>query len=233
MIIFDIGACEGEDSIKFSSRFPCACIYTFEPLPKNIKRINGNLKKYKTKNIKVIKKALSDKNGSATFHVSSGKPPKASDDWDYGNKSSSLLAPDKTKNVHKWLKFKEKINVKTERLDTFAESEGIQEIDFVYMDVQGAEMMVLNGAGKFITRIKAIWLEVESVELYSHQPLKKDIEAFMKSNGFIKVKDTVDDIAGDQLYLRRDLVAKLPGGSNYLRFSGLKNKINNLVRARK
>lgn len=230
LIIFDVGACEGEDSIKFSNRFPNARIFTFEPLPKNIKRIKTNLAKYKINNAKLVDKALSNNNGKAIFHVSSGRPPKTEDKtWDYGNKSSSLLAPAKTTTIHRWLKFKDKIEVKTVRLDKFVATEGIKEIDFVYMDVQGAEMMVLNGAGEFISKIKAIWLEVESVELYRDQPLKKEIESFMKSNGFIKVKDTVNDIAGDQLYLRSDLIAKLPGGSNYFRLSVLKKKINTLV----
>lgn len=210
LVIFDVGACEGEDSIKFSKRFPNACIYTFEPLPKNIKRIKANFAKYEASNANLVDKALSNSDGKATFHVSSGKPSKAEGKtWDYGNKSSSLLAPAKTKTVHKWLKFKDKIEVKTERLDTFVEIEGIKEIDFLYMDVQGAEMMVLEGAGRFISRIKAIWLEVESVELYKNQPLKRDIEAFMKKHNFHKVKDTVNEVAGDQLYVNEDLYSKL------------------------
>ena len=71
------------------------------------------------------------------------------------------------------------------------------------MDVQGAELMVLKGAQSILSRIGAIWLEVESVELYKGQPLKNVIELFMKKSGFVKLVDTVNDIAGDQLYVSR------------------------------
>ncbi len=226
LVIFDIGACEGEDSVKFSRQFPNAKIYTFEPLPKNIKRIKENFKTYGVKNAKVYPLALSNKAGRATFHVSSGKPPDVHDkDWDYGNKSSSLLPPGLTKKVHGWLKFKDKISVKTERLDSFLIKEGIDEIDFVYMDVQGAEMMVLDGAGEFIKKIKAIWLEVESVELYKNQPLKNDVEVFMNGHGFIKIKDTVNKIAGDQLYVKKILANKLPGKRHYITITKAKRNL--------
>lgn len=206
LVIFDVGACEGEDSIKFSRRFPNSKIYTFEPLPKNCKIIQDNFFKYHIKNAKLTPCALSNKVGKALFHVSSGRPLNTNDkDWDYGNKSSSLLPPEKTKDVHEWLKFKRKITVKTEKLSTFVKKEGIKEIDFLYMDVQGAEMMVLEGAGKFIRQIKAIWLEVESIELYKNQPLKRDIEEYMKKHNFFKVKDTVDEVAGDQLYVNKEV----------------------------
>ncbi len=79
----------------------------------------------------------------------------------------------------------------------------INNIDLAFIDVQGAELMVLKGAGDFIKNIEAIWMEVESIELYANQPLKNDVESFMKSHGFIKIIDTVDEVAGDQLYVKR------------------------------
>ena len=72
------------------------------------------------------------------------------------------------------------------------------------MDVQGAELMVLKGAGELIEHIKLIWLEVESVELYKDQPVRSDVEAFMRDNGFQLLKDTVGRVSGDQLYISND-----------------------------
>ena len=43
VIFFDIGACEGESSIRYSRLFPDAIIYTFEPLPSNFELVK---KKY-------------------------------------------------------------------------------------------------------------------------------------------------------------------------------------------
>jgi FkbM family methyltransferase len=207
LVIFEIGSCEGEDTIRLKRNYPNSTIYTFEALPKNVHIIKTNLKRYGLPTDKVFSIALSDKKGSADFYVSSGHPddlPKAKN-WDYGNKSSSLLPPKEHKNVLKWVKFKEKVKVPTERLDSFCKAHGISKIDFIYLDVQGAELMVLQGAGDLIKNIGAIWMEVEAIELYKGQPLKNDVEKFMKKSGFVRAKDTVDEISGDQLYLRQNL----------------------------
>jgi FkbM family methyltransferase len=207
LTLFEIGSCEGEDSIRLRRKYPKARIYTFEPLPGNIEKIKTNFQKYAAKNINLFKLAMSNKDGKATFYVSSGHPedrPKE-EDWDYGNKSSSLLRPKKTKQIHRWLKFKDKIKVKTRRLDSFCDEACIDKIDFIFIDVQGAELMVLKGAGDLLKKVGMIWMEVESVELYNHQPLKDDVESFMQANGFKCIKSTVDEISGDQLYVNSKL----------------------------
>src|SRR3954454_11428494 len=95
VVIFEIGACEGEDSVKYSRQFPASRIYTFEPLPGNIELIKKNFKEYQVKNASFFNVALSNKNGEAEFYVSSGRPEGSTEsDWDFGNKSSSLLTPE-------------------------------------------------------------------------------------------------------------------------------------------
>src|SRR5918994_1153850 len=78
------------------------------------------------------------------------------------------------------LKFERTILVETMRLDRFCDAHSIERIDLVYLDVQGAELMVLRGAGDYLTRIGAVWLEVGARELYDGQPLKDDVELFMQ-----------------------------------------------------
>lgn len=59
VIIFDIGACEGESSIQYSRLMPNSRIYCFEPLPENIELIKNNFLKYKIKNAQFFNCALS------------------------------------------------------------------------------------------------------------------------------------------------------------------------------
>ena len=209
-LILDIGACDGLDSIKYARLFPCSIVYSFEPLLKNFELINKKITQYNVTNVLPIKLALSNEKGIATFHVSSGRPEEITDDldWDFGNKSSSLLEPNKTKEIHPWLKFQERIHVQTDTLENFLNERNKKIVDFVHLDVQGAELMVLQGAGKFIRNIKMIWLEVENVELYKNQPLATDVEHFLQFNGFSKIKDTVNHIAGDQLWVNFNFFPK-------------------------
>ena len=204
LTILDIGGCEGEESIRYSRIFPSSNIYIFEPLPDNQNLVLENLEKYKVDNIKLLPFAVSDIDGISQFHVSSGKPQNQDKElnWDFGNKSSSLLLPN-VKNINSWLRFDSKIDVQTITLKTFLESNEIFEIDFIHMDVQGAEMKVFLGAKDFIKKIKAIWLEVSDVELYNSQPLRIDIEKFMKINGFYLVKSQIESSFGDQFYVNK------------------------------
>ena len=224
--IFEVGACEGEDSIKLRRRFPRAQIHSFEPLPGNVAKIRRNFAKYGVHDVHLHELALSDTDGVAEFYVSSGHPEDQprTDDWDFGNKSSSLLAPKEHLRTHSWLTFDEKIEVTTQRLDTFCERHNIRRIDFLYLDVQGAELMVLAGAGPLIGRIGAAWLEVEQIELYAGQPLRPDVESFMLAHNFTCVLDTVGAVTGDQLYvadrLRRRLKRKRLHWSRRLHLRG-------------
>ncbi len=210
LVIFDIGSCEGEDSIKYAKFFPNSKIYSVEALPKNLELIHKNLSFFNINNVEIVPFALSDSNGTAKFYVSSGQPESAqtSADWDYGNKSSSLLPPSDTLSVLPWLKFENSIEVKTTTLRDICLERCITSVDFIHMDVQGAELKVLQGAGALIKRIKVIWLEVEAIPLYKHQPLKKDIEEFMLMNNFYRLKNTVDEVSGDQLYINLDYFSK-------------------------
>jgi FkbM family methyltransferase len=201
-VIFDIGSCDGLDSIKYAQKFQNALIYSFEPILKNIDLINTNILKYDIKNIIIECFAFSNKKGNAIFHLSSGKPEEFSNsNWDFGNKSSSLLEPNLTMEVLPWLEFNESIEVETNTIDNYCTNKDIKNIDFIHMDVQGAELMVLEGAKSKINKIKMIWLEVEKIELYKNQPLKNDVENFLMKNGFTKIKDTVNHISGDQLWV--------------------------------
>jgi FkbM family methyltransferase len=203
LVIFDIGACEGEDSIRYSKLFPQSKIYSFEPLLENYNKAKISISSFGDDRIQLFQLALSHKNGTAEFFVSSGHPEGATntDEWNYGNKSSSLLPPGEVTKVFKWLDFKEVRNVETKKLFDFMNDHQIEVIDYIHMDVQGAELSVLKGAESKLENIKSIWLEVESRPLYKDQPLKNDIENFLVDKGFVKVFEEVNSTAGDQLYV--------------------------------
>lgn len=204
LTIFEIGACEGEDSIKYARLFPNATLYAFEPLPNNIKLMEENYAKYGVTNVFTYNQALSAQEGTAEFYVSEGRPEDAPEsDWDYGNKSSSLLPPDKHLETASFVKFNQKIKVNTTTIKSFCEANDIETVDFIHLDVQGAELIVLEGASNFISRIKAIWLEVSKVPLYKGQPLVDEVKEFMSRNNFLLLKDCMEVVQGDHLYISK------------------------------
>lgn len=207
LIILDIGSCEGEDSIRYSRLFPNSSIYSFEPLPNNQELIKENIIKYNVKNIELIPFAVDNKIGTSVFYTSSGEPDgMLNEDWTYGNKSSSLLPPGKHLDVLPWLKFEDKIIVNTISLEHFLEDNNIVEVNLIHLDVQGAELRVLESARKYIEKIQIVWLEVSNVELYKGQPKRVDIERFMTSNGYTLYKSFMNGNFGDQMYVKNGIV---------------------------
>ncbi|WP_026777532.1 FkbM family methyltransferase [Polaribacter sp. Hel_I_88] len=234
LILFDIGACEGLSSVRYLSLFPSSQIYVFEPVPSNYKIVLKNKETYNLKNMHTFELGLSSKIGEATFYVSSGKPENkdipSDNSTSFGNKSSSLYKPGKTKEIHPWLQFNESITIKTETLENFCTTKKISLIDFIHMDVQGAELMVLEGSNDMISNIKSVWLEVEEIELYEKQALRKDIENFFLKNNFICILNKVNHIAGDQFWVRKTYFESLDSDTkSYLNIVSHKTELKSKI----
>jgi FkbM family methyltransferase len=211
LVIFDIGACEGEDSIRYARLFPNSRVYTFEPLPENQSLVLANFEKFGVKNAELHRIALADREGTSTFHVSSGKPPEKweGEQWNYGNKASSLLKPALDKSQYGWIEFKKTIPIECKRLDAFCCSNKIKTVHFIHLDVQGAELMVLNGGGELLPEIQTIWMEVGENEEYAGQAKRIDVEKFMRENGFRLIYFNSTGQWGDQFWVNtRSIINK-------------------------
>jgi hypothetical protein len=103
--------------------------------------------------------------------------------------------------MHDWIEFKEQIEVTTCRLDEFCAERKIRHIDFMHIDVQGAEGMVIEGTGEMLKHIGAIWIEVANVELYAGQTLRQDIQRRLETAGFKVLFEDMRGDEGDQFYL--------------------------------
>ncbi|MGE0567486.1 MAG: FkbM family methyltransferase [Bacteroidia bacterium] len=224
LVIFDVGCCEAEDSIRYRKLFPESTLHSFEALDTNYDKATRIINLHKAEKIKLNNLALSDEKGEQDFYISEGSPEgeQNTEFWDFGNKSSSLLKPDKVTQIFDWLKFKSKKKVKTETLLNYVLNHGIVNIDLLHLDVQGAELKVLVGAGDFIENIKLIWLEVENEHLYANQPLKKDIISFLSKKGFYIDFDGAIGLAGDMLFVNKKFFPQKKRNSDK---SNLLNKV--------
>lgn len=210
--IFEIGACEGEDTVKYAKVFPQARFWVFEPLPSNFSKLQEMLSRQPGIRAKAFCLALSDRKATATFHVSStaakGSSTKKAQ---AGHRSSSLLLPrDEKPAALQWLEFSESIVVQTETLDNFCANQGITQIDFIHMDVQGAELKVLSGAMRMLPRIRAIWMEVAFEATYEGQPLEMESTRWMADRGFRKIHQVSYGPEGDALYYNMRLPLAWP-----------------------
>lgn len=74
--------------------------------------------------------------------------------------------------------------IKTVSLDYFTAKNSIGPVDFIKIDIQGAELEVFQGGLSTLKDVVAIVTEVEFIHLYENQPLFGDVNAFLIQNGF-------------------------------------------------
>jgi FkbM family methyltransferase len=71
----------------------------------------------------------------------------------------------------------------TVSLDRFVADHGIGDIDFLKIDVQGAELDVFQGGASALRSALFIVCEVEFVPIYERQPLFGDVDAWLRARG--------------------------------------------------
>jgi FkbM family methyltransferase len=76
----------------------------------------------------------------------------------------------------------EKRRVRTVRLDDLPEVAGT---DYLKLDVQGGELMVLRGATAMLRDVLVVDTEIEFLPMYKGQPLFADVDTFLRGEGFI------------------------------------------------
>jgi FkbM family methyltransferase len=116
--------------------------------------------------------AVSNTNEPMEFYLSSGTYPVVSasqlikeNEWSF---SSSLKKPTGHLRVFDWVKFQEKTQVNCCRLDDFEPLRG-QIIDFMWVDVQGAEDLVFSAAEETLYNTRYVYTEYSNDSLYEGQ----------------------------------------------------------------
>ncbi|HVK53608.1 MAG TPA: FkbM family methyltransferase [Burkholderiales bacterium] len=77
------------------------------------------------------------------------------------------------------------VEVDADTLDAQLSASGLKDIDFLKVDVQGAELEILKGGVSTLDRyVVGVEVEVEFMPLYEGQPLFADIDPFLRDRGF-------------------------------------------------
>ena len=150
--------------------FPSSKIYAFDIDKNECEKLNKSAKK----GLEFYPFALGKKNEIRKFYVTN-KP-----------ECSSLYKPNekllKLYNNLSGAFLKDIKDIQTITLDEFCEKEKIKYLDFIKIDVQGAELDVLQGAKKSLENILCIITEVEFIDHYIDQPLYGDICSYLSNN---------------------------------------------------
>ncbi|MFD1095253.1 FkbM family methyltransferase [Salegentibacter chungangensis] len=155
--VIDAGAHHGILSLVYAKKAYSGYVFSFEPDNKNLYELRKNLKlnNFNT-NIQVIEKGLWSRSGEVKFYEAGSVA------------SSSFYKPENS--LEK--------NIEVITLDDFIEENDIK-VDFIKMDVEGAELNILKGARQTLCNLKPN-LSIATYHLVEGELTYKSVEKFFK-----------------------------------------------------
>lgn len=174
MIVFDIGANVGYYSVLASKMVGVkGKVYAFEPDPNSVKLLKKNIALNKCRNVVVVPYAVGGKDGAAILSI------------DEANPGESYLGGNGTK---------KQIMVWAIALDSFVQKRKIAKVNVVKMDIEGAEVDVLNGGKSFFKKQNKLTLftECNPRAMLRFRNTEKDLVRALESLG-LKMKTIVNE----------------------------------------
>ena len=170
LYVYDIGAHIGTFSLLAKSVLPRAEVHAFEPLPTHWAEFESQTAS--SKNVKLHKVAL----GSTTWSI----PMQLVDRSD----ASSLLELNDIASQEYGICQTGVVDVNVVTLEQYAEDYCLPAPHLVKLDVQGYELEILKGFGRFLNQCNWIICEISFEEYYKKQALYHDIASFLQDHGF-------------------------------------------------
>lgn len=190
--ILEIGAHDGSHTLQFLDAFASPTIHCFEPEPRALARLLCAVGRHPS--VHIHKVAVGAASGRAAFHPSSGAHPGPDgrplpDGWDY---SGSLLRPHNHLHRYPSVTFGDPIEIDMVSIDDWIAGRGIDMVDLVWIDAQGAEGEILRGMRAMLQRVRLIYTEFSDEEMYEGQPTLAALLAL--APGFEVVERFRDDV---------------------------------------
>ena len=176
-ILFEIGALQIENSkepfYELLDHFPSSKIIGFEIEKDICDKMNAK----SPKGVKYYPYALGKANEKRKFYVT--QHPMCCSLYKPNEALISLY------NNFQVAYLKYETEVETISLDSFIDQQKIGEIDFIKIDVQGAELDIFKGGSKALNSVLQIISEVEFIEHYEDQPLFGDVCDFLNKHNLM------------------------------------------------
>ena len=97
------------------------------------------------------------------------------------------------------------VQLQMQTLDTLFSDESLKEYPYWLLDVQGAELLVLEGAQKNLEYCQFLEIEVSTFYHYQSQPLFDELTTFLGENSFFPIWRPFERFHGNVLYLRKPI----------------------------
>lgn len=162
-IVIDAGANEGILTLVYSRKVgPAGKVFAFEPDEKNVEKLGLNLElNENTQNVQLEQKGLWSRSDIKNFYQS-------------GSVGSSIFyeEPQAVKR-----------SIPVVSIDEFVKDQKLSKVDFIKMDIEGAEIEALLGARKTLLSLKPN-MAIASYHIIDGEPTHRKLEEFLEEIGF-------------------------------------------------
>lgn len=134
--VYDVGANHGWYALHLARRFPATVIDAFEPVPSTFEYLQRNVSLNSVTNVQAHRLGLSDESGEIVFYV-----------YPEGSVNASMADVSGRPGVHA-------VTCPVKRIDDMVAA-GAPPPDFLKIDVEGAELLVVRGAVNTLRRTRA------------------------------------------------------------------------------
>lgn len=196
LVILDVGANNGCHTIYFAKQLESSFVYSFEPDERAIEKFYSKLKTLPPdifSRIEIHKTCVGNLDGEITFFSSDG-----SGTWNNWDSSGSIKKPSLHTEVRPEIIFLETTHQIT-KLNSWSKQFGIQNIDFIWADIQGAELDMILGASEILNTVKFINVECHNPPLYEDDANINDIKSELKNF------EVIFNTGNDWFFAREDI----------------------------
>ena len=192
--ILEAGAFDGRDTKRFAQLWREGVVYAFEPMPSLAAKARDTTADLA--NVVLVEAALGvDNSGSVDLFTF------AEDEVEHG--SSSILKPGDHLEVAPEIQFHRKLTVRSITLDEWFLSTNLPAIDLMWLDLQGAELKVLERGMIALSKTDVIHIEVSRRPLYEGGATFRQLNTFLRQNGFKLKASRIPVRSGNAIYVRR------------------------------
>jgi FkbM family methyltransferase len=166
-VIIELGAHHGQDTVQIYDACRVPPVYVaVEADPRNLPVFRSVVG---SRNVTLVHAAIADYFGYITFHHCEGN----------SDASGSIRTPKEHLTCFPHITFTQNVTVPCMTLDQLAEHHGIDRIDLIWCDIQGAENFMIEGGHKTLERTRYLMVEADGCEMYEGQMTRATVEQLL------------------------------------------------------
>lgn len=188
-----IGASTGQEADDY---YACGMQHSLwvEAIPEVYKKLLAHIVSFP--NARAINACVGDVDGKeVVFHIANND-----------GQSSSMLEFGTHSKMHPTVKFTSEMKMVTRRMDSLIDENNLEidNLDFLNIDLQGAELMALKGLGDYLEGFDYAYIEVNVDYLYKGCPLIWEVDEYLAKFGFERKETKLTSWSwGDSFYIKQ------------------------------